>query len=504
MDCLFVNANCSGIYQHLATDFSAIEPPTWALLLAESCRKLNFSVAILDADALRLSTEETAQEILDAKASIVLFVVYGQNPNSGTTGMAEVERVCQSLSDNSRSTLVGVVGSHASAEPLDVLKLAGIDFVLINEGVYALHNLLRSCPNPDLSKIKGLAHRPAESITGYRINEGERVVPQDRMDIDLPGYAWDLLPFKRRPLDLYRAHFWHADFAEDRSPFVSIYTSLGCQFSCDFCMINIVNRTDNGEYIDASDSASMRFWSPSWVLRQLDLLADLGVRHVRISDEMFFLNRRYYKPILEEVKARQYNFNMWAYSRVDTIRSDMLDLFKEAGVNWLALGIEAGDQTVRRAASKGSFQDVNIRDICGEIRKHDLSIISNFIVGLQEDTEESVRATFDLARELNTEMMNVYPCQALPGSPLYTKAKLHGWDLPKNFAEYGFLNYEAKPLATNSLSSAEVLKLRDEGWMGHFSNDDFLRMIEIRFGIDRRRNLERLAAIKLKRKLLGE
>lgn len=222
-------------------------------------------------------------------------------------------------------------------------------------------------------------------------------------------------------------------------------------------MINIVNRTDTDGSVDASGSASMRFWSPSWVLlRQLDLLADLGVRHVRISDEMFFLNRRYYKPILEAVKERRYNFNMWAYSRVDTIRSDMLDLFKEAGVNWLALGIEAGDQTVRRAASKGSFQDVNIRDICGEIRSRDLSIISNFIVGLQEDNEESVRATFDLARELNTEMMNVYPCQALPGSPLYTTAKLHGWDLPKTFAEYGFLNYEAKPLATNSLSSAGV------------------------------------------------
>lgn len=204
---MFVNANCSGIYQHLATDFSAIEPPTWALLLAESCRKLNFSVAILDADALRLSIEETAQEILDAKASVVLFVVYGQNPNSGTTGMAEVELVCQRLNENSCSSKVGVVGSHASAEPLDVLRLAGVDFVLINEGVYALHNLLRSGPNPDFSRIKGLAYRPAESIAGYQINPGERVVPQGRMDIDLPGYAWDLLPYKKRP-STYTEHIF--------------------------------------------------------------------------------------------------------------------------------------------------------------------------------------------------------------------------------------------------------------------------------------------------------
>ena len=32
------------------------------------------------------------------------------------------------------------------------------------------------------------------------------------MDIDLPGYAWDLLPFKDKPLDLYRAPMWHAEY----------------------------------------------------------------------------------------------------------------------------------------------------------------------------------------------------------------------------------------------------------------------------------------------------
>ena len=54
------------------------------------------------------------------------------------------------------------------------------------------------------------------------------VVPQDRMDIDMPGYAWDLLPYRTRPLDLYRAHFWHAEFDhEKRTPFAAIYTSLG-------------------------------------------------------------------------------------------------------------------------------------------------------------------------------------------------------------------------------------------------------------------------------------
>ncbi len=53
-------------------------------------------------------------------------------------------------------------------------------------------------------------------------------MPQNKMDIDLPGYAWDLLPYKEKPLDLYRAPMWHADYIEEnRTPYAALYTSLG-------------------------------------------------------------------------------------------------------------------------------------------------------------------------------------------------------------------------------------------------------------------------------------
>ena len=53
MDVLFIIPNSSkAIYQNLANRFSAIEPPTWALLLASSMRRYNYSCEILDCDAL--------------------------------------------------------------------------------------------------------------------------------------------------------------------------------------------------------------------------------------------------------------------------------------------------------------------------------------------------------------------------------------------------------------------------------------------------------------------
>ncbi|MCX7092891.1 MAG: radical SAM protein [Methylobacter sp.] len=506
MDALFINPDSSAkAYQGLAKVYSAIEPPTWALLLAESCRSKGFGVGILDCDAERLTINQSIRRIDGMRPRLVVFVVYGQNPNSGTTSMMGALELAQAIKEADINTKICFVGSHTSALPRDVLAHNCVDIVLLNEGVYALHNLLKSNLANDLHHIKGIGYKMQEKggCIVPVLNPSQCVVPQERMDEDMPGYAWDLLPYDKKPLDLYRAHFWHAEFDHaKRTPFAAIYTSLGCQFGCDFCMINIVNRVDNGNDINAADSKGMRFWSPAWVKREMRKLADLGVRTLRISDEMFFLNRKYYVPILQQAIDEDFGFNMWTYSRVDTVRKDALDIFKRAGVNWLALGVETGNQLVRQEVSKGSFKEVNIRDVCKTINDADINIISNYIFGFPEDTLETMQETLDLAIELNTEMANMYPCQALPGSPMYHIARKNGWELPDSYEGYAFLSYESQPLPTKYLSSAEVLRFRDEAWQSYFTNPEYLNLVEMKFGLQERKNVEDMSSIQLKRKIL--
>lgn len=508
LDVLLVNPDSSTkAYQGLANVYSAIEPPTWALLLAESCRSKGFGAAILDCDAERLKLEDAVARVRDADPRLVLFVVYGQNPNSGTTNMIGAISLAKAIKETHPEYPIAFVGSHTSALPMEVLSNECVDIVLLNEGVYALHNLLKSNLGSDLQNIKGIGYKkkgPA-NFPIPTLNPPQSVVPQDRMDIDMPGYAWDLLPYKSKPLDLYRAHFWHAEFSHDkRTPFAAIYTSLGCQFGCDFCMINIVNRVDNSEGVNASHSRGMRFWSPEWVAREMGKLADMGVRTLRISDEMFFLNRKYYIPVLNKVIENGYDFNMWTYARVDSVRKDQLDLFKRAGVNWLALGVEAGNQMVRQEVSKGSFKDVNIRDVCQSIRDFGIYTINNYIFGFPDDTLETMQETLDLAIELNSEMANMYPCQALPGSPMYYMARQNGWKLPSSYEGYAFLSYESEPLPTKHLTSTQVLKFRDEAWQRYFTNPRYLDLIERTFGVVERKNIEDMTKIRLKRKILGD
>ena len=501
-DVVFVNPDSSlTAYQDLAQIFSAIEPPTWSLLLAESCRFKGFVPAILDCDAERLSLEASVERITDLNARLIVFVLYGQNPNSGTTSMIGAIKLADAIKESGLGTPICFCGSHTQALPMEVLNYISVDLILLNEGTYALWNLLASNLGSDITNINGIGHKTTEGVPV--LNKPERVVPQEFMDRDLPGYAWDLLPYKATPLDLYRAHFWHANFDHNqRTPFAAIYTSLGCQFACNFCMINILNRVDNGEDIDASHSKGMRFWSPVWVAKEMKKLADLGVRTLRISDEMFFLNRKYYLPILDNCIQEEYGFNMWAYSRIDTVRPQVLETFKKAGVNWLALGVEAGNQLVRQEVQKGSFKEVNIREVCNTISNAGINIISNYIFGFPEDNLETMNETLDLALELNTEMANMYACQALPGSPLYHTAQRNGWSLPSSYEAFAFLSYDCEPLQTKHLSAAEVLEFRDNAWNKYFTNSKYLSLVEQKFGTKQRENVEDMAKIKLKRRIL--
>ena len=306
IDCCFlISTSSKKSYQQLAETYSAIEPPTWALLLAQSMRSVGFSVKIIDANAEQLSEKEIYERILKITPKLICLVVYGQNVNAGTANMSGAVHITNYLKQKKINIPICFIGSHVQAVPKEVLKNEkNIDFVFTNEGVYALRNILKlnDFNYKYLENIKGIAYRKKEQII---INTPEQTVPTEKMDIDLPGYAWDLLPYKKNPLDLYRAPMWHAEYDfEKRSPYASIQTSLGCVFKCNFCMINLINRNNSEDIGVASEYSKMRFWSPDFIIKEFDKLISMGIKTIRIVDEMFLLNPKYYIPLCEKLAER--------------------------------------------------------------------------------------------------------------------------------------------------------------------------------------------------------
>ena len=506
-DVLFINpGNAHAIYQDLASTVAANEPPTWALLLAESCRSQGYSVAILDANAERLSIEEQVKRVNTINPRLVVFVVYGQNVNAGTVNMGGAIELSSALKSAYRNVQISYIGSYVQALPVKALsEEQSIDFCFTNEGVYALWEVLKlpDFKSESLSNIKGIAYRLENQQ--IKINLSSPIVPTKRMDLDLPGYAWDLLPFRNKPLDMYRAPAWHANYNESlRSPYAAIQTSLGCNFGCSFCMINILNRDNEDEVGVASSYKGMRFWSTEFVVKQFDILANLGVKTIKITDEMFLLYKKHYVPLCTELSKKPYakDLMMWSYSRIDTVTDpEFLKVVRSAGIRWLALGIESADKSVRLEVTKGNFEDVDIERVVKQVEDADINVMANYIVGLPGDNAESMQRTLNFSKKLNTAGWNMYAAMALPGSELYKYAIENNVELPKSYSAFSFHSVNTLPLRTEHLTAAEILKFRDEAFIEYHSNENFQQVILNKFGQDSVNTINDTLQYKLKRDL---
>jgi len=503
LDILFVHPNSSRkVYQELNKKHSAIEPPIWAAMLANHCRTRNFGVQILDCEAERLSSKNSAENIKNYNARIICFVVYGQQPSASSQNMSGAIKTAECVKELVPDAKILFVGGHVAALPYEVLDESCVDMVCQNEGVYTISNLLKVKNLDDenfLKKVNGLGFKNSDGL--IIMNKPEKIVPKSMLEHDLPGMAWDLLP----DFSKYRTAGWHSwSNNTENSPFASLYTSLGCPYKCSFCMINIVNRTKQGNNISSADSNVFRFWDPEFIIKQFDYFAENGVKNIKIADELFVLNPRHFKKICGLIIERGYDFNIWAYSRIDTCKPEYLEILKKAGVNWLGLGIENPNQVLRREIHKDGFKEVKIYDIIEYMRNVDINIGANYIFGLPMDTKESMKETLDFALENLSEMANMYCAMAYPGSPLYLQAKQKGWKLPEKYEGYSQHSYSTKNISNDNLTAQEILKFRDEAWMKYHTNENYLSLLESKFGFESKKNVQETTKIKLKRKILGD
>jgi radical SAM superfamily enzyme YgiQ (UPF0313 family) len=414
-------------------------------------------------------------------------------------GATEVSKLIKSID---RSVKILFVGGYVAALPKKTLEdEKSIDFVCTNEGVYTIWNLLElsKFEEQNLKKVKGLGYRDENG--NIIINEGSAIVSKANLEHELPGIAWDLLP----SFNNYRTAGWHSwSNNSDTSPFAALYTSLGCPYKCSFCMINIINRIDNNDGISSKDSNIFRWWNPEFIIKQFDYFAEKRVRNIKIADELFVLNPNHFLKICNLIIERGYDFNIWAYSRIDTCKPQFLETLKKAGVIWLGLGIENPSNIIRKEVHKDAFKEVKILDVIREMQSFGINVAANYIFGLPNENEESMKFTLDFALEAKSEMANFYSAMAYPGSPLYIEASSKGIKLPDTYSGYSQHSYDTQNLPSEHLTAGEILKFRDYAWNKYHTDKSYLNFLEKKFGSHSRKNLEDTTKIILKRKLLGD
>ena len=484
MDILFINpGDRKKIFQSLGQNLTSIEPPYLILSFATYLKNLGYSVGIIDSNAENVSPEETAQKVVEINPKLIAIIVYGNQPSASTQNMGIAGRIAREIKKLNSSLLIVMGGLHPSALPQKTLYEEDIDFVIEGEEQIPLKELIKTIKTAkDFNKVPGLWYFEKNKI---KKNSKPNLIKN--LDEYMLIADWKMIDLKK-----YRAHNWHCfDNIKKRSPYAAIYTSLGCPFNCVFCCIN----APFGKHV-------IRYRNPEIVVQELEILnKKYRVRNIKIIDEMFVLHENHYMKIVDLIIKKKLDLNIWCYARVDTIKETNLKRMKQAGINWLALGIESANPDIRDGASK-KLRVKDIKKIVKMIQYSGIRVIGNFIFGLPNDTLETMEETLEMARELNCEFVNFYCAMAYPGSKLYEIAIKEGWDLPDTWEGYSQHSYETKPLPTRYLSAMEVLKFRDEAFYQYFTNPKYLNMIEEKFGDLVKEHIRSFSKIKLKRKIL--
>lgn len=485
VDLILVNpGNPKKVYGKLRSNLSGIEPPYWCALIGAFIREKGYSVKIIDSDAENLSPQETVERIIEYNPLLVNIVVMGTNPSaSSTPKMPAVREYLEIIKEKRPDIKVILSGLHPSSLPERTLREEKTDFVCQGEGFLTTLNLLKCMKEKrDIEKenIKGLWYKKGEEIIsgGY-----EEMI----MDIDsLPLPAWDLLPMEK-----YRAHNWHCfENLDERGNYAAIYTSFGCPFNCSYCNIKALYNNKPG----------IRYKSPERVIEEIDqLVKKYNIKNLKIADELFVLNKERVNKICDYIIEKGYKLNIWAYARIDTVDEEILKKLKKAGFNWLCYGIESASERVREGVSKKIKQD-RIEKVIEMTKRAGINVLGNFIFGLPDDDYETMRETLNLAKKLKCEYVNFYVAMAYPGSELYNYAISNKIKLPDTWTGFSQLSEDTFPLPTKYLKPEEVLKFRDEAFYEYYSDPEYLKMIEEKFGQRVVEHIKEMLKIKIKRK----
>jgi len=492
LDVLFINpGNHKGIYQGLAKEFTAVDVPVWTLLLTEGLRNKGLSVGLYDVNVEGWSEDKCKKLFEEYSPAIVVLMVYGHHPSASTQTMPAARMVVNSIKKMNNNILVVLGGTHPTSLPKKTLSEEKCDYIISGEGLFQIEGLLHFVKGKvGLDSVKGIWYRKNNEA----VYTGVPNLIKD-LDRDLPGYSIDLLG----DINNYRAHNWHcfqdfknskkSDFSDVRSPYFSLYTSLGCPFNCHYCCINSIFQ-----------KPGIRYWSIDRVLIWIDeLINKYKVRNIRIADELFILKPERVEYFCDKLIERNYNLNFWVYARVDTVKEHLLKKMKKAGINWLCLGIESGNEEVLKGVNKkiGS----SVFDVVKLIQDNGISIIGNYMFGLPDDNLKTMKSTLDLAKELNCEFANFYTVMPYPGSKLYIEEVVKKNFTIKDWSQFSQHSFNTTPLPTKYLQSGEVLKFRDNAFNDYFTNPNYLQMVENKFGKVTVKHLQKILKIKLDREL---
>jgi anaerobic magnesium-protoporphyrin IX monomethyl ester cyclase len=415
-------------------------PPAWAAYLTGYLKSGGYDdVVFVDAMTHHLDDETVRGRIAELKPDIVGCTAI-------TPAIYKAERLLQIAKEVDPAIVTVLGGIHGTFMYPQVLKEAPwIDAVVRGEGEQVFLNLVRSVDDGSFARDRALVRGIAYADADGRVVATPAEPPIQDLDRIRPDWGileWDkyvYIPMNRRVAI--------PNFAR------------GCPFTCSFC-------------------SQWKFWrdyrirDPIAVVDEIeDLVKNHDVGFFILADEEPTIHRKKFIAFCEELIRRDLGVLWGINTRVTDILRDekLLPMFRRAGLIHVSLGTEAAAQLKLDRFNKETTIAQNKRAI--QLLK-DAGIVTEaqFIVGLENETRETLEETYRMARDWNPDMANWAMYTPWPFSDLFQELgdKVEVFD----FEKYNFVTPIMKP---DAMDRAELLDRVMHNYRRFFMNKSFFQ-----------------------------
>lgn len=369
-------------------------------LLSACAKEAGHEVDLIDRRALR-DWDHFREEIRSRAPDVAGFGMLSVDFNPAMRGIELAKEV-------NPNTIIVTGGPHATLAPDEVLDSPLVDHLVLGEGEITFVEML-------------LRFERGEKV--------ERVIQGERPELDR-------LPYADRDiyLDEWRKAGYDYDSpeaplsAETLPPFVTIIAGRGCRYNCSFCK--------PGE--DILFGKGVRRRSVSHVIGELKHLRDkYHFNTLMIHDDCLTEDRDWVTAFCDAYQAEGFTQPFWCQARVDHVvrYEDMIRRMAQVGLAGLFLGFESGSDRVLKFIRKGTTLAKNLEAarIC---RKYGIRIWANYMLGLPTETEEEIKDTIAMLKEIDPDYYSPAFYTPYPGNDLYNYCMEHDLSLVKDHDGY--------------------------------------------------------------------
>ncbi|ALK09761.1 magnesium-protoporphyrin IX monomethyl ester anaerobic oxidative cyclase [Blastochloris viridis] len=408
--------------------------PAWVAYLAGYLKAGGYSdIRFIDAMTDDLSEDELRAELAKEKPDIV-------GTTAITPAIYKAERVLQIAKEVHPNVVTVLGGIHGTFMYQQVLfEAPWIDAVVRGEGEAVMLNLARAVDEKRWPDCRG-------QVAGIAYSEGSKVIATQAeppiRDVDSIVADWGILDWEK--------YIYIPTGTRVATPNLA----RGCPFTCSFC-------------------SQWKFWrdyrvrDPKKVVDEIEeLVTKYKVGFFILADEEPTINRKKFIEFCEEMIRRNLPVQWGINTRVTDVMRDeeLLPFYRKAGLVHISLGTEAAAQLNLDIFNKETTVGQNKRAI-DLLRNAGIVTEAQFIVGLENETAETLEETYRMVRDWNPDLANWSMYTPWPFSDLFKEMgdKVEVFDFEK-------YNFVTPIMRSKALDRAELLDLVMKNYRRFYMN----------------------------------